>query len=135
MGAIRPVTTAILLLVALITQQDTATLENLPTGEYRYERIAGAGRGRPAYVLLRKVGTTVIGLDARSLREQACFRGFIQDNQIVTATRIFPPYQPDSRWEHIEGLMVDLEQYQRVDREDSEADRAALQTCIEFFWR
>lgn len=136
------------------------SLQNLPTGEYYYQRPSPPGRPSRAYVLLRKVGRTVIGLDVR-LRERACFRGFIEDNRIVDATRVLPPYQPDSQWQYGEGVMLDLDAYQRIPiSPDSSAadpvisnqalpyapishegeaitpeDRATLQTCIELFWR
>lgn len=122
-----------------------ASLESLPTGQYYYVNSnAGSDAGsnadaepaerrRQAYVLLRKAGTTVIGVDGRS-QTPTCFRGFIEGDRIIDATRVFPPYQPDSRWDTQEEL-VNLSQYQAIEQPPSPEQAETLQTCIQFFWR
>lgn len=111
----------------------TATsLEALPTGQYYY--VDGASdRRHPPYLLLRKAGSTVIGVDGRS-RMQPCFRGFIKGDRIVNATRLFPPYRPDSTWDTQEEL-ADLSQYQVVEQDPTDEQAETLRTCIQFFWR
>lgn len=109
------------------------SLEDLPTGEYFYEEINTSERAPSQSVLLRKAGRTVIGVQIRR-NGNSCFRGFAAGNQIVNATRVFPPYDPASRQDFQEE-MLDLSQYSQVEREVGERDRATLQTCIQFFWR
>jgi hypothetical protein len=145
MGAVRQLSTAVLVALAVVSHHEANSLESLPPGTYYYEHPS-----RSASVLLRKAGRSVIGLDSQ---EQACFRGFIEGDRIVNATRVDPPYQPDSRLEHRDGIMLNLAEYQRV--EDSiaanapfaatiaprpsleehmrQVDRETLQTCIQFF--
>lgn len=145
MGAVRQLTTAVVLAIAVVSQREAIALESLPPGEYYYENPSSF-----AYVLLRKSGRTVIGLDAQG---RACFRGFIEGDHIVNATRVYPPYQPDSRLEHQDGIMLDLAQYQRAESPIAErdpagmtiaprpsledqmrqVDRATLETCLQFF--
>lgn len=111
----------------------TPALENLPTGQYYYVQSEASVPERQRYVLLRKAGSTVIGIDARS-RLHSCFRGFIKGDRIVDATRVFPPYQPDSRWDTQDEL-VDLSQYQTIEPDLTDEQSETLQTCIQFFWR
>lgn len=111
----------------------TASLESLPTGQYYYVASEADKRRTTAYVLLRKAGTTVIGVDGRSPMP-ACFRGFITGDRIIDATRVFPPYQPDSRLDTQEELM-NLSQYQVIEQDPTDEQAETLQTCMQFFWR
>ena len=99
------------------------SLEEQSTGQYYY-----AG-----YILLRKAGHSAIGIDGRR-SQLACFRGFVEGDRIVNATRVLPPYQPDSRWESETGMMVDLSRYQQVGQPDEDQLRA-LQKCVDVFSR
>lgn len=110
-------------------------LESLPAGQYYYVRKNIPPQTQAGYVLLRKAGRTVIGVDGRIPNQPVCFRGFIHANQITHATRIYPPYQPDSRWEVNREVMVELSSFEPVDRLPSEEQLKTLQTCIQFFWR
>ena len=125
-------------LTLLVTLMGSAmperSLENLPTGEYYYEKIRTREEAPSQSILLRKAGRTVIGVQIRSESGNPCFRGFAEENRIVNATRVFPPYDPASRSDFQEE-MLDLNQYSLVEREVSEGDRTTLQTCIQFFWR
>lgn len=115
-----------------IALAQTSALEMLPTGEYYYE---SAGTGRPQQVLLRKVGRTTIGVNLQAIGEPVCFRGWLEENAIVNATWMLPPYQPDSRLMHEDGVLLDLSAYRPAIDPPSAADRAALRSCIQFFWR
>lgn len=108
------------------------TLEMLPTGEYYYE---SSGAGRTEHVLLRKVGRTTIGVNLQAIGEPVCFRGWLEGNAIVNATWMLPPYQPDARLIHEDGVLLDLTAYRPSGGSPSEDDRAALRSCIQFFWR
>ena len=112
-----------------------SVLANLPTGQYLYEEKNIAATARSGYILVYKVGHTAIGIDGRSRLQSPCFRGFVEGNQIVNATRVFPPYRPDSRWESQRGEMVDLSHYQLSDRPISAEQVSTLRTCIQFFGR
>ncbi|NJN56883.1 MAG: hypothetical protein HC879_04995 [Leptolyngbyaceae cyanobacterium SL_5_9] len=126
------------LLVALTASATPdPSLENLPTGEYYYQP-SFSGRGAGQFVWFRKAGRTVVGV-MRSEDGNFCFRGFAEGNQIVDATRVFPPYDPASRQDFQEE-MLDLGEYSQVERDGQvgrvrEGDRTTLQTCIQFFWR
>lgn len=115
-----------------IALAQTPTLEMLPTGEYYYE---SSGAGRPQHVLLRKVGRTTIGVDLQTIGDPICFRGWLDGNAIVNATWMLPPYQPDSRLTREDGVFLDLTSYRPAIDTPSEADRAALRSCLQFFWR
>ena len=110
-------------------------LANLPTGRYYFAPPApnSASRRFSSFVLFRKSGRTIIGWDRRSTIEPACFRGFIQGSQIINATRVFSPYQPDSAFQS--GETIDLSGYESTEHEPSEIESKTLQTCINFFWR
>jgi len=110
------------------------SLENLPTGQYYYENVAG-GRVEQGYILLRKIGRTVVGIDGRSRTQSPCFRGFLEGDRIVDATRIYPPYHTDSRWDAHRGEMVDLGDYQRVNRAITDEQAETLITCLRIFSR
>jgi hypothetical protein len=115
---------------------ETLTLETLPTGQYYYQSVGAADARERGYVLLRKAGKTVIGIDRRELsRRNPCFRGFAEGDRITNATQVFPPYQPDSRLDFQAGEWMDLAQYQQSEPTLTVQQTAELQTCIEFFWR
>ncbi len=113
----------------------SAPLEELPTGNYYYEELASSQRGRRQYVLLRKAGRVVVGIEVGPKSGNACFKGFVEQNSVVTATRIFPPYAPDSRWEHQRGEAINLNRYRRTDWTGTDSDKAALLKCLQLFSR
>lgn len=108
------------------------SLEQLPTGLYYYSQ-PDASPKRPDFVLFRKSGSAIIGWDHRSVTAPACFRGFLDGNQIVHATRVFAPYQPDSQLQQDET--IDLTTYEASQPSLSDSTADTLQTCINFFWR
>lgn len=109
---------------------DQTILEQLPTGLYYYSQ---PNPKRPNFVLFRKSGSTIIGLDHRSATAPACFRGFIDGNQIINTTRVFAPYQPDSQLQ--QGQTIDLTAYSVTEDTVPEDASTTLKTCISFFWR
>lgn len=125
---------------------ELTALENLPTGQYYYQEpplrssaqtSLNAGANAPhqlrqGYLLLRKAGHSVIGIDRRLRSRHACFRGFVEGDRIISTMRVFPPYRPDARWER-QADMVDLSRYQRVNRVPTAAEKTALQDCLAFF--
>ncbi|NEQ27193.1 MAG: hypothetical protein F6K28_50945 [Microcoleus sp. SIO2G3] len=115
-----------------IVLAQASSVEMLPTGEYYYE---STGAGRPQYVLLRKAGRTVIGVDLQAIGEPVCFRGWLEGDAVVNATWMLPPYQPDSRLTHEDGVLLDLTSYRPATDTPSREERAALRSCIHFFWR
>lgn len=121
-----------LLLTLMGSAMPNPSLENLPTGEYYYQKL-GTEDTSSQSIWFRKAGRTVIGV-VRAESGNLCFRGFAQENQIVNATLVFPPYNPASRQDFQEE-MLDLSQYSQVDLEERERDRDTLRTCIQFFWR
>lgn len=117
------------LLILPIVLAQTPSLEMLPTGEYYYE---SSGAGRTSHVLLRKVGRTTIGVDLQAIGDPICFRGWLDGNTVVNATWMLPPYQPDSRLRHEDGILLDLTAYRPAIDSPSETDRAALRSCLQF---
>ncbi|NEQ26964.1 MAG: hypothetical protein F6K28_49695 [Microcoleus sp. SIO2G3] len=129
--------TAVLLLSIVVASNSSelTSLEDLPPGEYYYEGSYSPQMKGNQYVLLRKSGKTVVGLEVRSRSRNPCFRGFADENRIVNATRVFPPYHPDSKWEFQQGEALNMNQYHRVDQAGTTSDRETLQTCLQVFWR
>lgn len=117
--------------IAVFVAQSTS-FETLPRGEYYYVHLT---TGRPQHVLLRKAGRTVIGVDLQPIGEPMCFRGWFDGDRVVNATWLRPPYQPDSRLTHETGTLLDLTGYQPATTPPSDRDQAALQSCMNFFWR
>lgn len=113
-------------------QAQSITLENLPTGNYYYERIRSE-KATNQYVLLRKAGHIVAGIEVRSRSGNPCFKGFANQNSVVDATRVFPPYEPASKWEHQKGEALNLNSYRRIERVITTSDQAALMKCIRVF--
>lgn len=128
---------ALVLSLAVTTNSSgpSLSLEDLPPGEYYYEGSYSSEMRGSQYVLLRKVGKTVIGLEVQSRSRNPCFRGFAEENRIIDATRLFPPYHPDSKWEFQQGEALNLNRYHRVEQVGTTGDRETLQTCIGVFWR
>lgn len=116
--------------------QDRPLLE-LPDGEYRYLGEASSEFWDQPYVLLQKWGRIVIGVDADLPSEVACFKGFIEGNSIIDATRVLPPYTPDAEWEYQSGEMLNLDQYDRVTEPVAmtDGDTSNLEICLEVFAR
>jgi hypothetical protein len=121
-----------LVLALMGSASPNPSLENLPTGEYYYQKLATENASSQS-VWFRKAGRTVIGV-VHAESGNLCFRGFAEGNQIVNATRVFPPYDPASRQDFQEE-MLDLSQYSPVEEAGRDRDRTTLRTCIQFFWR
>ena len=131
------ITAALLLSIVLtgeLTQAKSAMLANLPTGDYYYTK-PHFETSKDRYLLFRKRGFTVIGVDMQFGSQKFCFRGVVKQNSIINVTRIFPPYDPASYWEFLQGKAVDLNSYRKIERVVTDNDRAALLTCIQVFWR
>jgi hypothetical protein len=109
------------------------SLEQLPTGLYYYSQSNQISSKRPNFVFFRKSGSTIIGWDHRSTVAPACFRGFIEGNQVINATRVLAPYQPDSQLQ--QGQTIDLATYSATEDTVPDAATETLQTCMNFFWR
>jgi hypothetical protein len=116
---------------AMLLTQRSVTLEEQSTGQYFYAAIDAPEQ----YLLMRKAGHSVIGVDGRR-SQKICFRGFLDGDRIVNAMRIFPPYAPDSRWESSRsGELVNLSQYVQLDQLPTEEQATSLKPCLEFFSR
>jgi hypothetical protein len=116
---------------AMLLTQRSVTLEEQPTGQYLYAAIDAPEQ----YILVRKAGHSVIGVDSRR-SQNICFRGLLKGDRIVNAMRVFPPYAPDSRWESSRsGELVNLSHYLQLDQLPTEEQAAALKPCLEFFSR
>jgi len=115
--------TAVLIFTSYIAQARFVLLEKLPTGNYYYEKVAGTD-----YVLLRKVGRIVVGIS-----RNICFKGFANKNSIVDATRVSPPYNPASQWEHQRGEAINLNYYRQKNTAISAKNQAGLLKCIRVF--
>ncbi|MBD2101955.1 hypothetical protein H6F94_13900 [Leptolyngbya sp. FACHB-261] len=107
---------------------------NLPR-DYYYEQLSSSGRPSGQYLLFRRLGRTVIGLEGRRQSEPACFRGFFNQGQIENVTRVSPPYRTSSRWQSLRGLVYDLNHYQATEHRLSDTENAALVRCIQAFSR
>jgi hypothetical protein len=116
---------------AMLLTQRSVTLEEQSAGQYFYAAIDAPEQ----FILVRKAGHSVIGVDGRR-SQKICFRGFLDGDRIVNAMRIFPPYTPDSRWESSRsGELVNLSHYLQLDQLPTEEQAAALKPCLEFFSR
>ena len=111
------------------------SLSELPNGEYYYLDAPRSELSANSYVLLHKWGRIAIGIDVRPPSGSACFKGFIQDNRIVDATRVLPPYTPDAQWDYQPGDMLDLSYYNNVADPVAEEVRANLEICLDVFAR
>ena len=129
--------TVVLILSVVFTdspaQAESITLESMPTGNYYYQGLRFSEVARSPYILLRKVGHTVAGVEVRGRVGNPCFKGFVDQNSVVDATRVFPPYNPDSEWKHQKGEMFNLDSYRRIERTFTASDNAALQKCLRVF--
>ncbi len=116
--------------------QDSAlSLSELSDGEHYYSEPSSTELTHNAYLFLQKWGRIVVGVDTLSSSRTACFKGFVEGNAIVDATRVLPPYTPDAEWTYQPGEMLDLSGYEiRMDA-IAEADRAALNVCLDVFAR
>ena len=109
-----------------------------PAGTYRYT-VADSGEGARRSLLFRKSGSVVIGAELMSRRGRShtpvlgCFRGQAEGDRIIYVTKVAPPYDPASRWES--GLVIDLAAGVSLDQPPTAAEQAALETCIQVFWR
>ena len=118
----------------LAYSQDTPLSES-PNGEYFFKGSPSSELSGEPYLLLHKWGRIVVGMDARLPLEIACFKGFIEDNKIVEATRVLPPYTPDADWAYQPGEMLDLGSYERSTEPSMEVDRETLEVCLQVFSR
>lgn len=117
--------------IATLLAQRPVTLEEQATGRYLYAGIDAPEQ----YILLRKAGHSVIGVDGRR-SQKVCFRGFLDGDRIINAMRVFPPYAPDSRWESSRsGELVNLSHYLQLDQLPTEEQADSLKPCLEFFSR
>lgn len=130
------ITANLILFMALAgdpVQPQHTMLRSLTSGDYYYEKINSFKMSNNRYLLFHKIGHTVIGIDVQSLFENSCFRGMVSQNSIVNVTRIFPPYDPASKWEFLQGKAIELNHYRKIDRASTASDRAALLRCIQVF--
>lgn len=116
-----------------LVQAQSTMLKSLLTGEYYYNRLDSSRMSGNRYLFFHKIGHTVIGIDVQSLSKNPCFRGMVNQNSIINVTRIFPPYDPASKWEFLQGKALDLNHYRKIDRASTASDRAALLRCIQVF--
>ncbi|MEM9005074.1 MAG: hypothetical protein AAGE59_16320 [Cyanobacteria bacterium P01_F01_bin.86] len=112
-----------------------SVLSELPDGEHYYLGHSSSELFDTPYVLFHKWGRIVVGVDSRSPSGLACFKGFIEDNTIVDATRVLPPYTPDAEWDYRPGEMLDLSNYERHPDAIAATDRSTLSTCLDVFAR
>jgi hypothetical protein len=110
-----------------LTSSPFLPLAEQSSGQYYYHDTDNG------YILLRKAGQGVMGVDGRR-SQLLCFRGLLEGDRITNATRVFPPYAPDSQWQVRDGTMVDLSQYQQVGQAD-DGQKEALKKCLEVFSR
>ncbi|MEM8504886.1 MAG: hypothetical protein AAF716_17235, partial [Cyanobacteria bacterium P01_D01_bin.1] len=59
------------------------SVSDIPSGEHYFLGPSSAGPFDPPYVLLRKWGNVVVGIDTRPGSNAVCFKGFIEGNKIV----------------------------------------------------
>ncbi|MEO0533471.1 MAG: hypothetical protein AAF215_06345 [Cyanobacteria bacterium P01_A01_bin.123] len=117
------------------TQGQNISFSALPNGEYYYLGTPASEFLDSPYILLHKWGRIVIGIDARLPTRLVCFKGFVEDDRIVDATSVLPPYTPGSAWDYQSGEMLDLSQYDRITYAGTEEDRATLDICLDVFSR
>lgn len=130
------ITAALILFIALPgnpVQAQFLVLESLPSGEYYYEKLLSSKKSINRYLLLSKRGHIVTGIDGQSLSKNPCFKGFVKQNSLVNVTRVFPPYDPASKWEFLKGEAFDLNLYRKVDRAIAASEKTALLKCIQVF--
>lgn len=121
----------------------TPELFDLPDGEHyfvaaRSNELTSNELTSDRTLFLRKWGRIVVGVDTIS-SQATCFKGFVEENAIVGATRVLPPYTPNAEWTYQSGKMIDLGGYDRqieaIAATDTATDRTALDTCLEVFSR
>ncbi|MDB9527000.1 hypothetical protein PN498_13450 [Oscillatoria sp. CS-180] len=118
-----------------LTHLSISPLSEMPNGRHYYSETSASEFLDAPYVLFQKWGRIVVGIDSSSRSGTACFKGFIEDNAIVDATRVSPPYTPDAAWDYQSGEMLNLSHYYRVTDPISDAEQAALEVCLEVFAR
>ena len=137
MNAFTPL--VVLLLSVQHMQNLTPALSELPDGQHYYaehhaEPISSE-LTRTRALFLQKWGRIVVGVDTLSSSRRACFKGFVEENAIVDATRVLPPYTPNAEWTYQLGEMINLSHYDRRTDAIAATDRAALDICLEVFAR
>lgn len=125
----------LLLCVPQHMQNLTPALFELPDGQHYYAEPTSSELTRTRSLFLQKWGRIVVGVDTLSSAGTTCFKGFIEEDTIVDATRVLPPYTPNAEWAYQPGEMVDLSDYDRRTEAISATDRAALDICLEVFAR
>ena len=120
------------LLTCLSTSVGVAqSFADLPTGTYRYTQSDSER-------LMRKSGSVVIGIEildngSRSSLVRSCFRGQAAGDRLIHVTQVSPPYDPASHWES--NLTIEITSPLAGNTVLTEAEQAALETCIQAFWR
>ncbi|EDX86409.1 hypothetical protein S7335_4113 [Synechococcus sp. PCC 7335] len=110
-------------------------LSELPDGEHYYAEPTSSELIDERSLVLEKWGRIVIGVDTISSSKMACFKGFVDGDAIVDATRVLPPYTPNAEWTYQPGEMISLSDYDRRIEAIAATDRTALDICLEVFAR
>ena len=122
------------------SQRTSLSLSEIPNGEHYYVGHPSSELSDEPRVLLSKWGRVVVGISTRLHLGRlplgaVCFKGFVEGDKIMNATRVLPPYAPDSQWDYLPGEMLDLSQYEKVASSPAAEDTAALGICLEVFSR
>ena len=125
----------LLLCMPQLMQNLTPALSDLPDGQHYYTESTAYELLRPRALFLQKWGRVVVGVDTRSSNGTTCFKGFVEENAIVDAARVLPPYTPNAEWTYQPGEMIDLSNYNRHTGAIAATHRTALDICLEVFAR
>ncbi|MEL7072254.1 MAG: hypothetical protein AAGN15_26955 [Cyanobacteria bacterium J06581_3] len=134
MNAFTPLV-ALLLGVSQPIQNLDLILSELPDGEHYYAKSTSHELTGDHSLFFKKWGRIVVGVDTTSALRMTCFKGFIEEDSIVNATRVLPPYTPSAEWTYQPGEMIDLGDYDRRIEAIAATDRTSLNTCLEVFAR
>ncbi|MBE9063572.1 hypothetical protein [cf. Phormidesmis sp. LEGE 11477] len=133
MNALTPLVA--LLLGVQPSQNPALGLFELPDGEHYYVEPISSELTGDRTLFLQKWGRIVVGVDTISSFNSTCFKGFVEADAIVNATRVLPPYTPNAEWTYQPGEMTNLSNYDRRIEAIAATDRAALDICLEVFAR
>ncbi|WP_038015638.1 hypothetical protein [Synechococcus sp. PCC 7335] len=134
MNAVTPLV-MLLLGMSQPVQNLALVLSELPDGEHYYAEPTSSELIDERSLVLEKWGRIVIGVDTISSSKMACFKGFVDGDAIVDATRVLPPYTPNAEWTYQPGEMISLSDYDRRIEAIAATDRTALDICLEVFAR
>ncbi|MEL6854074.1 MAG: hypothetical protein AAFO83_03085 [Cyanobacteria bacterium J06607_13] len=126
---------ALLIGVSQPVQNLTLVLSELPDGEHYYVQPTSHELTGDRALFLKKWGRIVVGVDTLSSSRVTCFKGFVEEDAIVDATRVHPPYTPNAEWTYQSGEMLSLGDYRRRTDAIAATDRTALDICIDVFAR